>query len=397
MSKLYLRLSSGLLSLAVLAVVLSAASPAGAQAPHAAAGRLKTERFKKREVVAGQVLVRFRESADAREVERAKVSADVEHERKVGGGGARLLQSRSKDAETLVRELSARADVLYAEPNYVIRATAAPDDPRFGEQWALQNTGYTAAAGAGTPGADIGAASAWDISTGSRSNVIAVVDTGLDYNHPDLAANVWSAPASFNVNIAGQSITCAAGTHGFDALTNTCDPLDDHNHGTHAAGIAGAVGSNGLGVSGVSQAASVMGLRFLDAEGNGTLEGAVNAIEFAVQVKQAFGPRANVRVLSNSWGWAGDASQALLDQINRAARSEMLFVAGAGNEGTDNDTTPFYPAGYDADSVVSVAATDNHDALARTSSWGSNYGHRSVDLAAPGNLILSTTVGGSYD
>ncbi|HEV2863613.1 MAG TPA: S8 family peptidase [Pyrinomonadaceae bacterium] len=397
MRKLYPRLSSGLFSLALFALALSAASSAAAQAPQAAAGRLKIERFKSREVVAGQVLVRFRESADAQEVERAKRAADVEHERKVGGRGARLLQSRTKDAETLVRELSARPDVLYAEPNYVIRATAAPDDPRFGEQWALQNTGYTSAAGAGTPGADIGAVRAWDISTGTRDNVVAVVDTGIDYNHPDLAANVWSAPAPFTVNIAGQSVNCAAGTHGFDALANTCDPLDDHNHGTHVAGIAGAVGSNGLGVSGVSQRASIMGLRFLDAEGNGTLEGAVNAIEFAVQAKQAFGPRANVRVLSNSWGWAGDASQALLDQINRAAESDMLFVAGAGNDGTDNDTAPFYPAAYDAASVLSVAATDNNDALVRTPSWGSNYGRKSVDLAAPGNLILSTTVGGSYD
>ncbi len=141
--------------------------------------------------------------------------------------------------------------MVYAGPNYVVRLTAAPDDPRLGEQRALQNAGQTVGTGAGTPGADIGVLAAWDISTGSRQSVVAVVDTGIDYNRPDLAANVWSAPAPLTVNIAGQAITCAAGTHGFDALTNTCDPLGDHNHGTHIAGIAGAAGKNGTGVSGV--------------------------------------------------------------------------------------------------------------------------------------------------
>jgi subtilisin family serine protease len=380
----------------ITAVALFSTAQAGAQAPAPGRGR-KAELFKGREVVPGQVLVKFSASARPEEIERAKGGADVEQERRVGAGGARLLQSRSKNVEALVRELSARRDVVYAEPNYVIRATAVPDDSRFGEQWALRNTGQTVGAGAGTPGADIGVVPAWDVTTGSRDSVVAVVDTGVDYNHPDLAANIWSAPAPFAVNIAGQTINCAAGTHGFDALTNTCDPLDDHNHGTHVAGIVGAAGGNGVGISGVSQTASIMGLRFLDAQGDGTLEGAINAIEFAVQAKQAFGAGANVRVLSNSWGWAGDASQALLDEINRAAASDMLFVAGAGNDAADTDATPFYPAGYDAASVVSVAATDTDDALVRSSSWGSNYGRNSVDLAAPGNLVLSTVVGGSYD
>ncbi|HEY9285045.1 MAG TPA: S8 family peptidase [Pyrinomonadaceae bacterium] len=383
-------------SSAFLAVALFAATHAGAQ-PTTAGGRLKKERFKGRDVVAGQVLVKFSNTAGPQDVERAKGAADVESERKVGGKGVRLLQSRSKDAETLVRELSARNDVVYAEPNYIVRVSAVPDDPRFGEQWSLQNTGYAASTGHGTAGADIGVVPAWDISTGSRANVVAVVDTGVDYNHPDLAANVWSAPAAFTVNLAGQSITCPAGSHGFDALTNTCDPMDDYNHGTHVAGTVGAVGNNGVGVSGVSQTASIMGLRFIDAQGNGTLEGAINAIEFAIQAKQIFGTAANVRVLSNSWGWSGEASQALLDQINRAAASDMLFVAGAGNSAADDDVTPFYPASYDAASVVSVAATDNNDQLANTASWGSNYGRTSVDLAAPGNLILSTIIGGSYD
>ncbi len=119
----------------------------------------------------------------------------------------------------------------------------------FGQLWGLQNTGQSIGGVFGTPGADSRAVPAWDITTGSTSNVVAVVDTGIDYTHPDLAANVWSAPTAFTVTIAGQTITCGADTHGFNAITNTCDPKDDNNHGTHVSGTIGAVGNNALGVS----------------------------------------------------------------------------------------------------------------------------------------------------
>ncbi len=402
MKKFFPRLRSGVFSLTFFAalLLLLAATQAGAQ-PAGAGRRLKTEHFKGREVVAGQVLVKFRDAAAPEEVERAKGNADVEHERPVGGRGLRLFQSRSKNAETLVSELSARADVLYAEPNYVIRTTAVPNDPRFAEQWALKNTGYTNGAGAGTPGVDIKAPAAWDITTGSRSNVIAVIDTGVQANHPDLAANMWSAPAPFTVSIGGQSITCAAGTHGFNAVAKTCTPTDDYGHGTHVAGILGAVGNNGVGGAGVNWTASIMDIKFMDATGSGTLADALDAISFAIQAKRILGAGANVRVLNNSWGWEGPPSQALLDMIRDAGGSNMLFVAGAGNGGGDrlsdnNDLNPdntFYPGSYDTPNVVSVAATDNSDALASFS----NYGATKVHLGAPGVLIDSTVTGGGYD
>src|SRR5207247_6416930 len=196
-----------------------------------------------------------------------------------------------------------------AEPNCIFHTTLKPNDPSFPQRWGLQNTG--------TPGADISAVPAWDITRGSTSNVVGVVDTGIDYDHPDLAANIWSAPFAFSVTIAGQTINCAAGTHGFNAIANTCDPKDDNNHGSHVSGTIGAVGNNGIGVVGVNWTASIMGLKFLDKNGSGSTSNAINAIEFAIQAKALFGVAANVRVLSNSWG-GGGFSQALLNQINKA-------------------------------------------------------------------------------
>lgn len=360
-----------------------------------------TEFFKGKKVVARQVLVKFRDSATQQEIDQVKKNIDSDFDKRVGGTGLRLLGSRSKDTATLISELSARSDVLYAEPNYVISVARTPNDPSFSQVWGLQNTGQVVgSSGAGTAGADISADEAWEVSTGSRSNVVAVVDTGVDYNHPDLAANMWTAPAPFTVTIGGQTISCGAGTHGFNAITNTCDPMDEYNHGTHVAGTIGASGNNGTGVAGVNWTANIMAVKFIDTSGTGTLEDAIDAIEFTIQAKAAFASTgaANVRVLSNSWGWNGDASQALLDQIKRAESADMLFVASAGNGGADyvsdnNDASPFYPANYDAPNVISVAATDNHDALG----YFSNYGATSVDLGAPGVLVLSTTLGGGYD
>jgi subtilisin family serine protease len=363
-----------------------------------APGKKQTEFFKGKKVAPGQVLVRFRKEATPQGIAQARRDADADMDKSIGGAGFRLLRSRSKDTATLINELSLRDDVLYVEPNYVISISALPNDPRFSELWGLQNTGQAAGGIAGTYGVDIGATSAWDISTGARSSVVAVVDSGVDYTHPDLAANIWSAPAPFTVTIGGQTILCEAGTHGFNAITRTCNPMDDNGHGTHVSGTIGAVGNNGVGVAGVNHTASMMAIKILDAAGNGFISDAVDAMEFALQVRQSLGAGANVRVLSNSWGWSGEASQALLDQINRAGAADMLFVASAGNGGIDhlgddNDTVPSYPATYDAPNVISVAATDNRDARGSFS----NYGLKSVDLGAPGVQVLSTVPGGGYE
>src|SRR3989441_738236 len=355
-------------------------------------GKDKTEFFQGKEAAANEVLVKFRPTT-FQSVLQAQTAEEIDESEWVGGTGLVRFHSSRKNVATLVSELSARSDVEYAEPNYIVHTTAIPNDPRFGELWGLQNTGQTIQGFPGIPGADISATAAWDISTGSRANVAAVIDTGIDYRHPDLAANVWSAPAAFTVTIGGQSITCPAGSHGFNAITNVCDPLDDNNHGSHVSGTIGAVGNNGTGVVGVNWTASIMGSKFINASGSGTTANAINALEFAVQTKAAFAATggANVRVLSNSWG-GGAFSQALLDEINRANANDMLFVAAAGNSGTPNDLFPEYPASYNAPNVVAVAATDNTDSLA----FFSNYGPSSVHLGAPGIDVLSTTVGSNY-
>ncbi len=397
-----MNLRSTLTNIPGLIVVATIAAAAALSSPVSTQGRGQrptgTTAVNGAEAVAGEVLVKYRDSANAgiRQDVAQQVDADADEE--VGSTGFRRVHSRSFDTAALLNFLRADARVAYVEPNYIVHALATPNDPLFGMLWGLQNTGQTLGCGAscfgtptGTAGADISATLAWDVSTGSRANVVAVVDTGIDYNHPDLAANVWSAPTAFSVTVGGRVITCAAGTHGFNAIANTCDPLDDNDHGSHTSGTIGATGNNGVGVAGVNWVASIMAAKFLDARGSGTTANAINAIEFAVQAKTVLGASANVRVLSNSWG-GGGFSQALLDEINRANANNMLFVAAAGNNATNNDITPNYPSNYAAPNVVAVAATDNNDGMAAFS----NYGATTVHLGAPGVDVLSTTRNNTY-
>ena len=181
--------------------------------------------------------------------------------------------------------------------------------------------------------------------------------------------------------------------HGFNAILFTCDPADDQGHGTHVAGTIGASGNNGIGVAGVNWTTRMMALKFLDSTGSGTYADAISAIDFAVQTKAAFAPSgaANVRILSNSWG-GGSPSAALEQEIVAAGAADMLFVVAAGNGASNTDAVPFYPASYPDANIVSVAASDDTDALAGFS----NFGAVSVDLAAPGTGIVSTIPGNGY-
>ena len=376
---------------AVLAAAMLTTTPSSTQ-PRAD-NRLRVERVDGRDAAAGEVLLKLRASWSPRDLVDINGLANTESVTPLGRTGIRRLRSRSRDARALVRLLADHPAVAYAEPNYVVHTFADPPDPLAPQLWGLQNVGQAVNNGlAGLPGADIHATAAWDVSVGSTAHVVAVVDTGIDYTHPDLVANLWSAPSQFAVTIGGVSITCPAGSHGFNAIALTCDPMDDHNHGTHVAGTIGAAAGN-AGVVGVNWITQLMGVKFLNASGSGTIADAINGLDFVMQARQAFSATggADVRVLSNSWG-GRSFSQALRDEIAATADADMLFVAAAGNDGFSNDILPTYPASYDVGNIIAVAATTNTDGRASFS----NYGAVSVDLGAPGVDILSTTIGNTY-
>ena len=222
----------------------------------------------------------------------------------------------------------------------------------------------------------IHAIEAWDISKGSKDMIVADIDTGIDYNHEDLAFNIWRNPKPTDKN----------DVVGFDFIHNDGLPFDDNAHGTHTAGTIGAVGGNGIGISGVSQRVSLMSLKFLSKDGSGTTADAIRAIDYAINH--------GAKVLSNSWGGKGDPdNQALKDAIDRAKTKDVLFIAAAGNDGSDNDGSDAdYPAAFNNDNLIAVAATDDRDSLA----YFSNYGKKSTHLAAPGVNIYSTVPGGKY-
>ena len=277
--------------------------------------------------------------------------------------------------------------IAYIEMDHKVYIDKTPNDPRLSELWGLDNTGQTG----GTSDADIDALEAWDIQTGNSNVVIAVIDTGVDHNHEDLSANMWTNPGETAGNgIDDDGNGYVDDVYGWDFYNNDNDPMDDHRHGTHCAGTIAAVGNNGVGVVGVNWAAKIMALKFLSAGGSGWTSDAVAAVEYTTKMKQDFG--IPIIAMSNSWG-GGGFSESLNDAIKAADTAGILFVAAAGNDGTDNDVSPHYPSSYDVPNVIAVAATDHNDDLA----YFSNYGATSVDLAAPGVNILSTVLNDGYN
>ena len=257
-----------------------------------------------------------------------------------------------KPLEEAISELEADADVEYAEPNYIVHTQVIPSDTSYGSLWGMNK---------------ISAPAAWDNSGGSRSVVVGVIDTGIDYNHPDLKANLWPGK-------------------GYNAITGSNDPMDDHGHGTHVAGTIGATGNNGQGVTGVNWNVQIMSCKFMNSAGSGTIADAMECLDYFRQQKAA---GVNVVATNNSWG-GGGFSRALYDTIN--AQRDILFVAAAGNKASNNDTTASYPANYQLPNVISVAATTSSGALASFS----QYGRRTVSIAAPGYNIYSTKRNGTY-
>ena len=267
-------------------------------------------------------------------------------------------------------------NVEYAEPNYIYHASADANDTSFDELWGLHNTGQTVNGTSGTIGADIDAKAAWDTTTGSTTVIIAVIDSGVKWNHEDLTGNIWSNPGEVENGFDTDTNGYTDDIMGWDFVDNDNDPMDYNGHGTHVAGTIAAVGNNGTGVTGVCWTTTIMPLRGLDANGSGFTSDLISAIEYA---------NANgAHVINNSWG-GSSYSQATKDAIDA---SSAVVVCAAGNDNNNNDATPSYPASYTSTNIISVAATDQDDLRASFS----NYGASSVDVGAPGTNIYSTTI-----
>jgi subtilisin family serine protease len=313
-----------------------------------------------------------------------------------GVPGMQVVQVIDTTLDQAMEAYKDNPDVLYVEPDYVISlspiedtgfpagmvsaqaVTASyPNDPGFTNQWGLCNTGQ--APFSGTPGADIRALAAWGTTTGYTGVTVAVIDTGVDYTHPDLAGNIWQNPRETVNGIDDDGNGYIDDIRGWNFVSNTNDPKDDNGHGTHCAGTIAAVGNNGIGIAGVTWKSKIMPLKFLDSQGNGYTSDAISAILYASTM--------GVPIISNSWG--GLQSQSLRDAIEA---SSAVVICAAGNNGANADVSPVFPAAFPSANIISVAATDYHDRLVSTS----NYGSSSVDLAAPGAQIYSTYLSGSY-
>jgi subtilisin family serine protease len=293
------------------------------------------------------------------------------------------LKSEYKTTEDMIQELEKISAIESVEPNYLLHIDQTfPNDPSFNSLWGLHNTGQTG----GTPDIDIDAPEAWDKSTGSSSAIVVVIDTGIDYNHADLSANMWTNPGETPGNgIDDEGNGFIDDVHGINAINMTGDPMDDHGHGTHCAGTIGAVGNNSLGVVGVNWDVTLIGAKFLAANGSGYTSDAVTCVDYATDLKTTYGQ--NIVVTNNSWG-GGGYSTTLKNAIDASGTAGIVFCAAAGNDWVNTDISPHYPSSYTSSNIISVTAVEDDG-----DQWY-NYGPTTVDLGAPGVSILSTYPGG---
>ncbi|MFA6291284.1 MAG: S8 family serine peptidase [Victivallales bacterium] len=332
------------------------------------------ETVQRTEMVADHMIVKLKKGANRKSLEDICERKQFSIRQQLKGSQNLFLVAfdviHANSIMIAIDEMKKEADLIeYAEPDYIVHASLSPDDPKFtdGTLWGMNK---------------ISAPDAWDISTGSNSVLVGVIDTGVDYNHEDLIDNIWTNAGEIPGNgIDDDGNGFIDDVHGWDAVNNDGDPMDDHYHGTHCSGTIGGVGNNGTAIVGVNWKVGIMGLKFLDAGGSGDISDAVVCLNYATLM--------HADLTSNSWG-GGGFSQSMKDALDANGK---LFIAAAGNDGSDNDTTPSYPSNYDCANIVAVAATDSSDVLA----YFSNYGLTTVDLAAPGVDVYSSTPSNSYE
>lgn len=345
-----------------------------------------------------EVLVRFKPNVSLSEINRIAGSNNdrIEDEIETVRGLVAIDDLDNASPEAIAKQYEAMSNIVeYAEPNFEIKLDpvtgnsyrevsereadpgSVPNDPMFADQWALNNVGQNG----GKQQADIGALPAWAKSKGSKKVVIAVLDTGVDYTHRDLVSNMWIRPDSIPA-YEDNELGVINDLNGYNSDTNQGNPMDENGHGTHCAGVIGAEGDNNEGIAGINWKVEIMALKFLGRSGFGSTKNAIEAINYAIDRKRK---GVNIRVISASWGSTAK-SKALEDAIRAAGEEGILFVAAAGNDGTDNDKRPHYPSNYKLPNVISVAALDRNDSLAGFS----NRGAKTVHIAAPGKDIVST-------
>jgi subtilisin family serine protease len=303
------------------------------------------------------------------------------------------LDSNLLEGSKALDELSNHPDVLYVEPNYIYSINPVVEknsenisDRMYSKQWGLKNTGKNSGGWVrrGKAGEDINAEKAWEITKGSKDIIVAVIDTGIDYNHPDLKENLLVNEAELNgqEGIDDDGNGYVDDVYGYDFANKDGNPTDGHSHGTHCAGVIGA-SHNNEGIRGVMANVKLLGIKFLSDSGSGETVNAIYSIEYAM--------KRGAHILSNSWG-GGAKSEALKEAIQAAADQGIIFVAAAGNSYSNNDSRPTYPASYKVDNIITVGSMDGKG----KKSGFSNYGEKSVHIFAPGSDILSTVKNGGY-
>jgi subtilisin family serine protease len=341
--------------------------------------------------VEGEALVIFKETANANAAKKTLVAHGAvmaKHFRQLSAHRRRpigLARAKGRTTQELIVVLRRDAAIELVEPNYLRQVSGSPpNDAYFSQLWALQNTGQTVNGAAGTAGDDIRFRDAWSLARPVTGDVVvAVLDTGVDYPHPDLASNMWTNPGEIPLNgLDDDGNGYVDDYYGYDFLNNSSNPFDSGSHGTHVAGTIAATGNNLLGVIGVASNARIMALRGSNDGLNIDSASVIEALDYVTLMKSR---GVNIVAVNESFG-GGGYSATEIAAIEAAGAAGIVVCVAAGNDSANNDATPTYPASYRRTNMIVVAATDQNDALASFS----NYGATTVDLAAPGKNIYST-------